>query len=148
MLVILCYNFFNNDNLKCLSIRSPYDTGKTQLLKSIITEYNQKKILFISYRISLSIDLMNNFKHLNFKSYLDNDYDSDRLIIQIESLIKLSNNDFIDEYTEQIKKYDLIIIDECESVLNQFNSSLTFKNNSIKYSYVSLDLFLNVGELN
>ena len=49
------------------------------------------KILFISYRISLSIDLMNNFKHLNFKSYLDNDYDADRLIVQIESLQKLLN---------------------------------------------------------
>ena len=40
-------NFFDNDNFKCLSIKSPYDTGKTQLLKSIITKYNQKKILFI-----------------------------------------------------------------------------------------------------
>ena len=72
---------------------------------------------------------MNNFKHLNFKSYLDNEYDSDRLIIQIESLQKLSNNDFIDEYTETIQQYDLIIIDEVESVLNQFNSP-TFKNKS------------------
>ena len=122
-------NFFDNNNLKCLSIKSPYDTGKTQLLKSIITKYNQPKISFISYRISLSVDLLNNFKDYGFKSYLDNDYDSDRLIIQIESLQKLSNNDFIDEYTEQIKQYDLIIIDECESVLNQFNSP-TFKNQS------------------
>ena len=72
---------------------------------------------------------MNNFKHLNFKSYLDNDYDSDRMIIQIESLSKLSNNDFIDEYTESIKQYHLIVIDECESVLSQFNSP-TFKNKS------------------
>ena len=122
-------NFFENDNLKCLSIKSPYDTGKTQLLKSIISKYNQPKILFISYRISLSVDLLNNFKDYGFKSYLDNDYYSDRLIIQIESLQKLSDNDFIDEYTEQIKQYDLIIIDEIESVLNQFNSP-TFKNKS------------------
>ena len=41
----------------------------------------------------------------------------------------MSNNDFIDEYTESIQQYDLIIIDECESVLNQFNSP-TFKNKS------------------
>ena len=33
---------------------------------------------------------MNNFKNLNFKSYLDNDYDADRLIIQIESLALLT----------------------------------------------------------
>ena len=60
---------------------------------------------------------------------MNNDYDSDRLIIQIESLMRLSNNDFIDEYTEQIKQYDLIIVDEIESVLNQFNSP-TYKNKS------------------
>ena len=122
-------NFFDND-LKSLSIKSPYDTGKTRFLEAVITKYNQQKILFISYRISLSIDLMNNFKHLNFKSYLDNDFDSDRLIIQVESLMRLSNNDFIDEYTERIQQYDLIIIDECESVFNQFNSNVTFKNKS------------------
>ena len=121
-------NFFENNDLKCLSIKSPYDTGKTKLLKSIITKYNHPKILFISYRISLSVDLLNNFKDFGFKSYLDNDFDSDRSIIQIESLMRLSN-DFIDEYTEQINQYDLIIVDEIESVLNQFNSP-TFKNKS------------------
>ena len=92
-------NFFDNNDLKCLSIKSPYNTGKTQLLKGIINKYDQPNILFVSYRISLSVDLLNNFKYLNFKSYLNNDYDSDRLIIQIESLMRLSNNDFIDEYT-------------------------------------------------
>ena len=56
-------NFFENNDLKCVSIKSPYNTGKTQLLKLIITKYNQPKILFISYGISLRIDLMNNFKH-------------------------------------------------------------------------------------
>ena len=72
---------------------------------------------------------MNNFKELNFKSYLDKDYNADRLIIQIESIQRISQNTFIDEYTEQIKQCDLVIIDEIESVLNQFNSP-TFKNQS------------------
>ena len=31
LLTLTINNFFENDNLKCLSIRSPYDTGKTQL---------------------------------------------------------------------------------------------------------------------
>ena len=72
---------------------------------------------------------------------MDNDYDADRLIIQIESLTKLSNNDFIDEYTERIQQYDLIIIDEIESVLNQFNSP-TLKNQSKQvYEYFTELLF-------
>ena len=81
-----------------MSIKSPYDTGKTQMLKLVINKYQPIKVLFISYRVSLSVDLYNNFKTLNFKSYLDKDFSSDRLIIQIESLTKLLNNDFINYY--------------------------------------------------
>ena len=121
-------DFFNND-YHCLSIKSPCYSGKTDSLKKIIKKFKQKKILFISYRISLSIDLMNSFKHFDFKTYWDKDYSADRLIIQAESLTRISQNNFIDEYTEQIKKYDLITIDETESVLHQF-SSPTFKNQS------------------
>ena len=96
-----------------------------------------QKNLFISYRISLSIDLMNNFKELGFHTYLDKDYSKNRLIIQIESLTKLLNNDFIDEYTNFVKQYDLIILDECESILSQFNSP-TFKNESrVTYNYLT-----------
>lgn len=61
-------DFFNND-YHCLSIKSPCNSGKTDLLKKIIKKFKQKKILFISYRISLSIDLMNSFKHFDFKTY-------------------------------------------------------------------------------
>lgn len=61
-------DFFNND-YHCLSIKSPCYSGKTDSLKKIIKKFKQKKILFISYRISLSIDLMNNFKHFDFKTY-------------------------------------------------------------------------------
>ena len=113
------------NDIQCLTLKSQYNTGKTQLLKPVIEKYKFKRILFVSYRISLSVDLMNNFKYLNFKSYLDKDYKADKLIIQIESIQKI-NNEFIDDYTQQIPSYDLVIIDESESVLNQFSSN-TFK---------------------
>ena len=45
-----------------------------------------------------------------------------RVIIQLESLLKLR----IDG--DPIPAYDLIIMDESESLLNQFNSTQTFKN--------------------
>ena len=130
-------NFFTNNSLHCMSIKSPYDTGKTQMIKSIINKYQPVKVLFISYRVSLSVDLYNNFKTLNFKSYLDKDFTSNRLIIQIESLTKLLNNDFIDEYTNFVKEFDLIVVDEIESILSQF-SSPTFKNESkTTYNYLT-----------
>jgi len=115
---------YNND-IKSMNIKSPYDTGKTTLLKKIIKEMRPKNILFISYRKTLSYDIRTKFNELKFKSYLDEDLNSDRLIIQIESLHKLRNLDstFISEEIDEIKHYDLIIIDEIESILNQFSSS-------------------------
>ena len=89
-----------------MSIKSAYDTGKTEMIKAIINEYQPVKVLFISYRVSLSVDLYNKFNILNFKSYLDKDYTSNRLIIQIESLTKLLNNDFIDPYTNFVKEFE------------------------------------------
>jgi len=76
---------------------------------------------YLTYRKTLTYDINGNFEKFGFKSYLDGDIFSDRVIIQIESLIKLNIN-------AKIPKFDLIIIDEVESTLNQFSSSGTFKN--------------------
>jgi len=70
------------------------------------------------------IFFFSNFSLFNFKIYTDNDFDADKLIIQAESLLKLIND------KSDIKKYDLIIIDEVESILRQFNSTKTFKGNA------------------
>jgi len=126
-------NFFNS-NIKTLSIKSAYDTGKTQLLKKIIRKYEPTRILMLSYRITLSQDLTGNFKNeFKFKSYMeDKNYkQSDRIIIQLESLLKLRKEIiFIDEneINYDVPAYDLIIIDEIESILNHFISP-TFKGN-------------------
>jgi hypothetical protein len=79
---------FNNDNIKSLNLKSPYDTGKTQLIYKVIEKYEPKKILWVSYRKTLTYDIYGNFKKLGFQSYLDGEIFSDRLIIQIESLIR------------------------------------------------------------
>ena len=112
-----------NGTIKILAIRSPYNTGKTRIISKIIEEFGFKRILFISYRQTLTNELQGSFKHLNVDSYLDKNYDSDRLICQIESLYKiLPDYQFIDEDL-LIPSYDLVIIDEIESVLNHFRSS-------------------------
>jgi hypothetical protein len=112
---------FSSDKIVSLNLKSPYDTGKTQLIYQLIEKYEPKRILWISYRKTLTYDIYGSFKNLGFQSYIDGDIFSDRPIIQIESLIKLN-------ILNKVAKYDLIIIDEVESILNQFNSSLTFKN--------------------
>ena len=61
------------------------------------------------------------FRSFNFKIYTNNDFEADRLIIQAESLLRLITS------KTQLKKYDLIVIDEVESILRQFNSHTTFR---------------------
>jgi len=122
---------FNDNSIKSLSIKSPYDTGKTQLLKQVMTKFKQKRVLWLSYRKTLTYDIYSNFNRFGFKSYLDHHYNADRIIIQLESLLNIDNG-FIQEEGIEINSpsYDLVIIDEIESILNQFSSEQTFKGKS------------------
>lgn len=121
--------FFNSD-IKTFNLKSPYDTGKTQMIKRIIDTFNPSKILWLSYRKTLTNDILGNFATTyNFKDYQKKEFNADRLIIQLESILKLeSSMDWIDDIIEY-PSYDLVIIDEIESILKQFNSP-TFKGNS------------------
>ena len=75
--------------IKSLNLRSPYDTGKTKLIQKIITKFNRKKILWLSYRKTLTNDILGSFgEGFNFKDYQKQDYKADRLIIQLESITK------------------------------------------------------------
>lgn len=129
ILTLNIHKFFNS-NTKSFSIKSPYDTGKTCLLKKIFTKYQPKKILWLSYRKTLTNDILGSFADdYNFKDYQKKEYDADRLIIQLESTMKLKPHIMFLDDEEKIPSYDLIIIDEIESILSHFDSP-TFKNQS------------------
>jgi len=114
-------HFLDDQQCKSLNIKSPYDTGKTQLLKSILRDYPQfKKVLMVTYRITLAYEFESVFSEFDFANYKNGDFTGDHLINQTESLLRLTDE------TNVLPKYDLIIMDEIESVLNQFNSP-TFK---------------------
>lgn len=117
-------SFLSNQYSKSLLILSPYNTGKTTTLTQIVGNY--KRVLFVSYRITLSNNIFGTFHELGFKLY-SKDINADRLICQVDSLQRLTN-----------LKYDLIIVDESESVLNHFSSaSLKDKFGTFQY-FVSL----------
>jgi len=125
-----------NNKYKSINIKSPYGSSKTQLIHRVIEKYQPKKILWLSFRKTLSDDIMKNFKDLGFIDYRNGKLDSERLIIQLESLLKLEDiedeeeDEATGEYYKIIHKYDLIMLDEVESLLNQFNSESTFSGKS------------------
>ena len=129
--------FIESADIKTFSLKSPFDTGKTQLIKQILDKTQYKRILWVSYRISLTNDIHYNFKEYDFKNYqTDNILLSDKIIIQLESLFKLDNNNFKDTECENyVPSYDLVIIDEIESILNHF-SSQTIKDSYNTYEYL------------
>ena len=126
--------FYESENIKCLSVKSPYGTGKTQMIKSLINTYDPKRILWLSYRKTLTNNVIGGEKfgeEYNFKNYMKGDLSADRLMIQLESTLKLySQMDFIDDDTSIYPSYDLVIIDEIESILKHFDSHTTFHGKS------------------
>ena len=112
-----------NKKIKTLAIKSIYNTGKTKLIKKIMQEFNFNRVLFISYRQTLTFELYSNFKELGVANYLDRNYKVKKIICQIESLHKLLPEfNFIGE-RKVIPIYDLIVIDEVESILSHFRST-------------------------
>ena len=113
---------------KILAIKSPYGTGKTYTFKRML-DINQKfkRVLFITYRRSLANSLcMELSEKYGFINYLDLDdgynfKSIDRLILQIDSIKKLTGK--IDILTQESDSpvYDLIVLDECEGLLNHLS---------------------------
>ena len=115
--------WYESSTTKIIALWSTYNTAKTVLIYKIIEEFKVPRVLFISYRQTLSYNLQGTFKNLNVKSYLDKHYNAHRVICQIDSLPHLvsAQNLFAEEL--EIPSYDLVIIDEIESVLQHFRAS-------------------------
>ena len=128
--------FVQSPSLKTLVLRSRYGSGKTTFMQRLVNEQGYKRVLFVTYRQTLARDIMRNFGKLGFKNYLDNFenpnvWDAPRLIIQIDSLLNLvyKCTDVISGEAFHLD-YDLIVLDESESLLCHFDEK-TMENKEI-----------------
>ena len=92
--------------------------GKTTAIKSYLKENKFKKILFISPRKSFANFIEGEFAEFGIENYMkvEDVNKCQNLIIQMESLHKLNKQSF-----------DVVILDECESILKQFSSTTMSK---------------------
>ncbi|ATZ80867.1 putative helicase [Bodo saltans virus] len=112
------------NNKKTTVIISCMGTGKTEQMIHYIEKYNPTRILWISTRQSYANNISERMKKLNFTNYLDDKiffHIKDRIIVQLESLHSLEK--------DMIVPFDLIVLDEIESILNHFSSD-TIKHQS------------------
>jgi len=106
-------------NAKYLILNAHMGKGKTVFIKTYFNHmhfiHGDQRILFISQRKTFTNFICAEFGKygiINYQDIKDGNYNKDRLCIQIESLHKVKN-----------LQYDIIVIDEVETVLAQYSSS-------------------------
>ena len=93
-----------------------------------MTKFNPKRVLWLSTRITYTYDILKNFEDaVNFEDYHKHKYTADRIIMQVESVLKLNTTTPFDD-AGVVPAYDLVVLDEIESILQQFSSAQTFEH--------------------
>lgn len=112
--------------------QSPMGTGKTYGMAQLISKLQPARVLILSSRLTYT---QNAIKDINFRlkehDIVFQSYEGcsnlnavPYLVIQMESLYKLRSCD----------SYDLMLIDECEGCLKQFNSSTMLNRQELIWS--------------
>jgi hypothetical protein len=129
---------------KLVAVQSEKGTGKTSNLFKTMFENNNSwinddtSILFVSGRVTFGYKLLGDLKEYGFELYSqvkDQQIYSKRIICQIDSLMRLERD-----------SYDIIIIDECESLARYITSSHFTKNS--KSSMIVENLELRISDAN
>jgi len=115
------------ENVRTLCVHARMKMGKTKNLLSYIDQYHtsdiiEPKILFISFRQTFSSNIKEKFPDFILYSDVKGTLKYKKLIVQGESLHRIS-------ILPGTEAPDLLILDESESIFEQFNSGLFKKFN-------------------
>jgi hypothetical protein len=127
--------FYSKD---IILLRSAMGSGKTVAISSLIKDMTEKigesiRILVISTRRTCMMMLSELFdvaKYLNTSNGIvrEDIHLMDKVVVSMESLRKVIPHGCVNI----VKKFDLVVLDECESILANF-SSMTMKNKRKNY---------------
>lgn len=113
------YNLLNEIQEKYIVINAGMGKGKSFSVLKVVEKGDYKNVLWITNRCSLCEDIYGRAKKLGFQKYNKKeakDHPYNRDIVEIESLYKFRDND-----------YDLIVMDEIESLFLSFLNDTTHK---------------------
>ena len=135
------YNMFdtiNKNNIIC--IKSPMGTGKSYSLRKVFQSEKYKSIIYFSCKRAFASSMINDFQSYGFVNYLDVDMkgdivNEDRIICSVESI----------HYCRD--KYDLVIIDESESIADNLMGEMFIKNKPIKCACKIYDIIKNSNKV-
>ena len=123
------------DEFKYIMIDAQMGKGKSTFIKKFIRQKSNHNILFISQRKTFTHFICGEFREFGIKNYLDfksaDEYrDATNLCIQLESLTKTA-----------LINYQIVVLDEIETILNQFSAS-TLKNCQATFA-ILVEIILN-----
>lgn len=115
---------------------APMASGKSHSIRELLNKNKDWKVLVISVRIALTKSFMDDFRHdgLEFTNYQDVQgytINDNKLIIQIDSLHRIP----------QHKDWDLVILDESQSLTAHFSAETFTKASSVftRFKKIILD---------
>lgn len=121
----------NDDVRSTVFLKSPLGTGKTTLIKQLISRFAQEKILIITPRITLAYMYRRELDQFGFVAYNDDDLSDTssfsankhpRFIVQLQSLdkfVEIANNPYHIQY-------DIVIFDEVHTTYEELSSKLGY----------------------
>jgi len=127
-------NFIFGKEKQIIAIKSQMNTGKTYLIMKLLElfPYLFKRVLYIVHRINLADDIYGKLKQYGFLHYRDNSNEiltGDKIIITVDSLEKVLNYNG--------SAFNLIVMDEIESLLYHFNSNTLIEKDINKYNLLA-----------
>lgn len=131
------YNMVDTINkYDIICIKSPMGTGKSYSLKKIFQSKKYKSIIYFSSKRAFASSMISDYNEYGFVNYLDVNMKSDiekedRIICSVESI----------HYCRD--KYDLVIIDESESIADNLMGAMFIKNKPIEGSCKIYDMIKN-----
>lgn len=105
---------------RTLFIRAPMKLGKTKALQQYVQQhfgYDSAKIVLVSFRRTFSFATAKTFTDFTLYTNVSGQLTLERMIVQVESLHRIA--------PEILGQVDLVILDESESIIEQFNSALS-----------------------
>ncbi|WIA19271.1 hypothetical protein OEZ85_003910 [Tetradesmus obliquus] len=105
-----------------LGIQSSMGTGKTCLLLNLVQELEEvhraKRVLIITCRQSLSLNMLSDLQALGFENYLDAKEHKAELSAADMAIVQLDSIAMVCRRGRIIPQYDLVVLDEVESTLH------------------------------
>jgi len=130
-----CGDLMPYELVPILFVKANMGVGKTKSLVEYINKhftngYTESKIIIISFRKTFSSSMKGKFPDFTLYSDKQGQLNDKKVIVQLESLFRLSQN--------MREPADLIVLDESESIFEQFNSGL------FKHFNVCIKVFINL----